>query len=217
MAEGRDREGGQLRRMEYTLFVNNLPSNVDRFDLGNLFREFGEIIDIYIPNKFGRNSQKRVGFVRFRLENHGRVARRNLDGFFFRNSRLSVSWARFPEMRKRRIGREFNPGRRQSTPVKGRYGPNRRRPASNLYRLARPPCDSRRPTPENWVWRPKKVQTWAMNSGPSPTPQVSAPKKSIKEVHGSVCVEALEWLENSIVCISANPMDPDILASHITS
>lgn len=56
---------------------------------------------------------------------------------------------------------------------------------------------------------------WAGKSAPILSPQETAPKKSVKEVHGSLCEETLEWLEKSIVCTSTNPMDPDYLVTHL--
>jgi len=68
--ELRDTElrGTELRgrgQQEFTVFVSNLPYNLDRYGLKGVFQRAGEVRHTYIPQ--GRTGRRgsRYGFVRF--------------------------------------------------------------------------------------------------------------------------------------------------------
>lgn len=42
---------GGGKKIVYTVFVDNLPKEIDKVWLYQLFRGFGHVDDIYIPNK----------------------------------------------------------------------------------------------------------------------------------------------------------------------
>ena len=81
-------------RREFTVFVDNLPQNLDKFGLKGIFRRIGDVSDAYIPAKLGR-SRKRFGFVRFWQELDAVRSIRKLNGSTVRGSRIWVSRARF--------------------------------------------------------------------------------------------------------------------------
>lgn len=48
-----------------TLFVDNLADRVNPFSLRKKFTDYGIVRDVFIPNKRGKISGRRFGFVRF--------------------------------------------------------------------------------------------------------------------------------------------------------
>jgi len=60
-----DRERQSYNR-EFSVFVRNLPGELDRFGLKGIFERVGRVCDIYIPDRLLRRNQKRFGFVRFK-------------------------------------------------------------------------------------------------------------------------------------------------------
>ncbi|KAK9266421.1 hypothetical protein L1049_012441 [Liquidambar formosana] len=57
-----------------TLFVDNLPERLESRWLRNLFKWYGEIIDVYIPKRRRSGSTSSYGFVRFRNEKDADLA-----------------------------------------------------------------------------------------------------------------------------------------------
>ena len=49
----------------YSVFVNNLPFQMDSHGLRGVFARAGRISDVHIPLKTGRKSNMRYGFIRF--------------------------------------------------------------------------------------------------------------------------------------------------------
>ena len=65
MAE-RGEKGGRFNlRKEVTIFVSNIPQNLDRHGLRGIFQKAGRISDTYIPFRNSRSTKARFGFVRF--------------------------------------------------------------------------------------------------------------------------------------------------------
>ena len=52
-------------RKEISLFINNLPTTLDKFGLKGIFYKAGRVNDVYIPEGKLAGSRKRYGFVRF--------------------------------------------------------------------------------------------------------------------------------------------------------
>jgi len=48
----------------FSIFIDNIPLNLDQFGLRGIFRKAGRVKDSYIP-KNQRRSLRRYGFVRF--------------------------------------------------------------------------------------------------------------------------------------------------------
>ena len=74
--EERERESRKLQRcgskeskrqewQGYSVFVNNVPLQMDSHGLRGVFARAGRISDVHIPLKIGRKSNMRHGFVRF--------------------------------------------------------------------------------------------------------------------------------------------------------
>jgi len=53
-----------INRWRFTVFVDNLPQNLDRYGLKGIFQRAENVSDSYIPPKLGR-LRKQFGFVGF--------------------------------------------------------------------------------------------------------------------------------------------------------
>ena len=83
-----------IKRWGFTVFVDNLPQNLDRFGLKGIFNRGGNVSDSYIPSKVGR-LRTRFGFVRFQNEIDAVNSILRLNGAIIRGSRIRVSRATF--------------------------------------------------------------------------------------------------------------------------
>jgi len=83
-----------VREGEFSVFIHNLPSSLDKYGLAGIFQKAGAIADTYIPLRQGPRIRGRFGFVRFyKLED----ARRCIALFNkgrIRGMRIHVSMAR---------------------------------------------------------------------------------------------------------------------------
>ena len=61
----RNQKGRNVTRPGHSVFVNNLPLQMDSHRLRGVFARAGRISDIHIPLKTGRKSNMRYGFIRF--------------------------------------------------------------------------------------------------------------------------------------------------------
>jgi len=58
-------KGAKSYQKEYTVFVANLPSNLDQYGLKGVFRKVGQVSDSYIPRRRSGRNAYWFGFVRF--------------------------------------------------------------------------------------------------------------------------------------------------------
>lgn len=72
---------------------------MDNLGLKNLFSDYGVVMDAYVPNKVGRRSGRKYGFVRFGEKEKGKKAIEGMNGKFVSGHKLDVAWARFQEAR----------------------------------------------------------------------------------------------------------------------
>ncbi|KAJ8440234.1 hypothetical protein Cgig2_023999 [Carnegiea gigantea] len=49
----------------FSIFIDNLPVDLDNLGLKTLFSGYGVVMDAYVPDKVGRMSGRKYGFVRF--------------------------------------------------------------------------------------------------------------------------------------------------------
>ena len=71
------------------------PKDLSVIRLKDLFSRFGNVIDAYIPNEFGRKSGKKYGFIRFADITEGKQAIEHTNGKIVGDCKLQVSWAKF--------------------------------------------------------------------------------------------------------------------------
>lgn len=94
----REREGERKREREewgnsITLFVDNLPVDIRKIWLYNLFSKFGRVIDSYIPIKRSKISGNWFGFVRYAYKKEAMLALEKTDGLWIWNHSLVVNTA----------------------------------------------------------------------------------------------------------------------------
>ncbi|KAK9272742.1 hypothetical protein L1049_003119 [Liquidambar formosana] len=77
----------------YTVFVDNLPDEMDAPWLRNIFSWCGVVKDSFILNKRRSNSNSRFGFIRYETIREARAAAKELNGVFCLYSKLFVKLA----------------------------------------------------------------------------------------------------------------------------
>ncbi|GFZ09150.1 hypothetical protein Acr_20g0009580 [Actinidia rufa] len=78
-----------------TLFVENLPDEMDEEWMHQLFSNSGKVIEVFIPKKRSSKQNLRFGFVRFATREEGLIAIRALNGEKIRDHKILVKLARF--------------------------------------------------------------------------------------------------------------------------
>ena len=68
MVRGERKRAGERRssHREFSVFVRNLPRELDRFGLKGIFQKVRRVCDTHIPDRGTWRNQDRFGFVRFR-------------------------------------------------------------------------------------------------------------------------------------------------------
>ena len=89
---------------EYTVFVDNLPEDLDQYGLKGIFKKAGQVSDTYIPRRRSGRKAHRFGFVRFNSLNETARSISMLNGSIIRRKRIRVSMAKY-ERTERRKGR----------------------------------------------------------------------------------------------------------------
>ena len=49
----------------FSIFIDNLPENLNFTSFKNMFCSFGEVLDVHIPNKFRKKTGRKYGFIIF--------------------------------------------------------------------------------------------------------------------------------------------------------
>ena len=100
---GRDREWRSEARnyRVFTVFVSNLPRNIDRFGLKGVFRRAGEVSDAFIPQRKAGNRTTRYGFVNFKSFRDARRSIAILNNAIIRSHRIQVEMARHRDVNTR--------------------------------------------------------------------------------------------------------------------
>ncbi|CAL5411923.1 unnamed protein product [Camellia sinensis] len=77
----------------FSLFVDNLPMNMNPKDLYYLFMKFGVVRDVFIPNKTRKGTRSRFGFVRYNCSVAANVSIQKANGLWCDNKALRVKMA----------------------------------------------------------------------------------------------------------------------------
>lgn len=86
-----------------TIFVDNLPVQIRKIWVYNLFSRFGKIRDIFIPFKKSKITGRKFGFVRFYNSKEASFAISNVDRTWWWDHLLVVKYARFLKDQDRQI------------------------------------------------------------------------------------------------------------------
>ncbi|KAH7847016.1 hypothetical protein Vadar_020823 [Vaccinium darrowii] len=82
-----------------SVYVDNLPFEMDIVWLSHLFRGFGEVVDVYIPKKRSSRFNTKFGFVRFKSKEEALRAVQALHGIRIRDFNIQVNLARYSQAR----------------------------------------------------------------------------------------------------------------------
>uniref|UniRef100_A0A7C9A4X2 RRM domain-containing protein n=1 Tax=Opuntia streptacantha TaxID=393608 RepID=A0A7C9A4X2_OPUST len=82
------------RRQEFTVFVDNLPQQLDHYGLKGVFRKAENVSDVYVPLKKARRRRK-FGFVRFWNQGEATQSVLLLNNSFVKGSKIHVSMAKY--------------------------------------------------------------------------------------------------------------------------
>ncbi|KAH7847805.1 hypothetical protein Vadar_030444 [Vaccinium darrowii] len=82
-----------------SVYVDNLPFEMDIVWLSQLFRGFGEVVDVYIPKKRSSRFNTKFGFVRFNSKEEALRAVQALHGIRIRDFNIQVNLARYSQAR----------------------------------------------------------------------------------------------------------------------
>lgn len=78
-----------------TVFVDNLPNDIQKIWVYNLFSKFGRIRETFIPNKKSKITGQSFGFVRFVCSKEAAIAIAKTNGLRCWNHKLVVKFAKF--------------------------------------------------------------------------------------------------------------------------
>jgi len=83
-----------MERREFSVFVYNVPPELDRHGLKGIFQRAGRVSDTYIPHRRTRRNNARFSFVRFRREDEASRSISLLNNANIRGRTILVSRAR---------------------------------------------------------------------------------------------------------------------------
>lgn len=88
-------QGAPRNGITFTLFVDNILDQKDLSWLKKMFRNFGEVKDVFIPRKRSMRTGKKIGFIRYERQGDAIVAVEKMNGVWVENDRLYVKAACF--------------------------------------------------------------------------------------------------------------------------
>lgn len=180
---GSEREG----RHEYSVFVSNLPWNLDRYGLRGIFQRAGRVSDSFIPFKGPHWNGRRFGFVRFWKESDAINSINLFNKVRIRGMVIYVSMAR---PKRRILGRD-----------------KLHRSASGFKKKESAAAKKAK------VWM-KKADNFQKDK--VTTVRVSQESQPYKlGLKGEINHDFEEWLSRSLVCTTDVPRDLATLASAI--
>jgi len=91
---GGESELKRAQHQYFSVFVNNLPLELDQYGLRGIFRNAGQVSSIYIHPRRFRKDNSRFGFVRFRRREDAVKSIFLLDNAIIRGRRLFVRMAK---------------------------------------------------------------------------------------------------------------------------
>ena len=89
---------------EFTVFVDNLPEDLDQYGLKGIFKKAGQVSDAYIPRRRSGRKAHRFGFVRFNSLNEAARSISMLNGSTIRRNRIRHQWKNMQEQKKGKTG-----------------------------------------------------------------------------------------------------------------
>ncbi|KAI8562171.1 hypothetical protein RHMOL_Rhmol03G0014000 [Rhododendron molle] len=95
----RGESGGAI----FSVFVDNLPIDIRKVWIYNLFSKYGRIRDLYIPNKKSKITRNQFGFVRFGSRTEAQRAADEVNDSWVWGHKLVANMARFQSQKQQSI------------------------------------------------------------------------------------------------------------------
>ena len=183
--ERRVKRGRENLQRQTSVFVSNLPAELDRFGLKGIFHNIGKVVDTYIPGPRQRNARRRYGFVRFRSWYEAVRSIQLISNKVVRGHRLQVSMARS----NKRMRRDTN--------------------SKDTSWDKAPTYQDRR------QWRVKNTASGKEASERVEQGRQIQDKPKMEAIQGKINEEFVPWLSRSLVCTTQEPRDLATLADAI--
>jgi len=90
--------GRDARRWKFTVFVDNLPQQLDQYGLKGIFKKAGTVSDVYIPFRKTRRTRK-FGFVCFWSQGEPAKSILILNNSIVRECKVHVSMVKYEKRR----------------------------------------------------------------------------------------------------------------------
>ena len=185
---GRLHTGNQTEKLGVSIYVTNLPSELDKYGLRGIFSRIGMVVDSHIPQGSRIGSRSKYGFVRFASKQEAIKSIQLLNSKFIRGHKISISLAKSDSPRRRLV--------RQQIP--------------QTKHLRKVSTQQRR-----GVWRRINKAKEAKSQKDTPAQHFGQQVPLSKPVIGKVNEDFIPWLSTSLVCTSQEPRDVATLASAI--
>ncbi|KAL7161846.1 hypothetical protein ACSBR2_042340 [Camellia fascicularis] len=109
----------------YTIFVDYIPLSMNPKGLYELFKKFGVVRDVFIPNKTRKTTRSRFGFVRYNCSVAAEMAIQKANGVWCDDKALRVKFTEF--------AKDTSAGRGMGQFVEGRKGNGRAEQVGRSY------------------------------------------------------------------------------------
>ena len=193
--ESRFRAGPKRERLygsgqkETSIFIYNLPYEIDKFGVAGVFRKAGRISDVYIPSHQKYKRSGKYGFVRFYSKEDAWKCINLFHGGRIRGQEISVSWAK---PKKQTLSPRSNWSRHQPKTAKVKK-------------------EWRKKVKEGALEKEKTTRQLHQEQ------QQDKELKMHAVISGQVNHELEEWLHRSLIGITAEPRDLATLSSAVMS
>ena len=98
---GERRKGGEKdKQREFSIYISNLPEELDIHGLKGIFQKAGRISDVYIPQKRTRRFKLRFGFVSFWRKEDAIMGMNMFNNTTITGNRVAVDMAKFQKGEK---------------------------------------------------------------------------------------------------------------------
>jgi len=186
--QGRRSRQNPAEQIGVSIYVNNLPHNLDKYGLQGIFSTIGRVVDSYIPKGNRLDSRPKYGFVRFASTQEANRSIQLLNRKIIRGHQIAISFAN-----------SVRPSRKKDRQQK----PNSK------------PLEESAKHQNRREWRRVRKSEEDSRQQTSLAQQYKEPPPLTKSVIGSINADFMPWLSTSLVCSSLVPRDVAILANAI--
>jgi len=173
----------------HTLFIDSLPQSFNSLELRKLFSNHGFIADAYVPQIQRSRVKGKFGFIEVQAWEQGERLIQAIDGKEVGSQKIKVQWAKYPK----RLSHTMR--------------------SANLVRGDK----QLRKWERGFIHKKMLVEgIWRSKQQPTVT-NMDGLKKTAKVIEVEKVQDNLEWLGQSLMCISDTPRDIDSIRSSINN